>query len=148
MNIPWYKTCVIDINLTATERNSLTTIMKKLLIILASASALQGCGKDFSEKIEGVKWKDEYSRLGGSQAYTTFLEGEVRSCAKNEGTWRAGARYEISGDRLTIQSDRNKEKKVFTIHIEGNSDKTTLILTSKKGKKMIFPISINAECPI
>ena len=113
---------------------------------------LQGCSTDISDQIEGIKWNDNYSKLGRSQAYTSFINGKVMSCVKNDGQWYAIRRYEISGNKLAIlPDDKNKEKRFFDIKVKGSGDDRVLIMTRGTGDKkneMTFPISITKDCPI
>jgi len=126
--------------------------MKYILMFSLSILFIQGCSKDISDQIEGIKWSDNYSNLGYSQAYTSFNNGKVLSCVKNEGQWKASAGYEISGNRLTIlPNDKNKAKILFDIKVKGSGDDRVLIMvrvTGDKNNEMTFPVSITKDCPI
>ena len=126
--------------------------MKSILMLSLSILFIQGCSKDISDQIEGIKWNDNYSKLGYSQAYTSFNNGKVLSCVKNEGQWKASVSYEISGNRLAIlPNDKNKAKIIFDITVKGLGDDRVLIMTRVTGDKkneMTFPISITKDCPI
>jgi hypothetical protein len=126
--------------------------MKYILMFSLSILFLQGCSRDISDQIEGIKWSDNYSKLGNSQAYTSFINGKILSCVKNEGQWIASTRYEISRSRLTIlPNDKNKAKIHFDIKVKGSGDDRVLIMTRATGDKnteMAFPISITKDCPI
>jgi hypothetical protein len=125
--------------------------MKKSIIIVF-VSLLHGCGSDISEQIEGVKWADNFSKLGTSQAYTRFINGKIMSCVKDEGKWKAVTSYEIKGNKLTIPADdKSKEERVFEIKIKGSGEEKVLIMTKRSGEKsheMIFPVSTTTDCPI
>ena len=126
--------------------------MKYILILTLSVLFIMGCSRDTSDQIEGIKWSDKYSKLGSSPAYTSFVNGNIRSCVMNEGQWVAVARYEIEGRRLAIlPGDKNKEKRFFDITVKGKGDNRVLSMTSGTGEKkheMSFPISNSSDCPI
>jgi len=126
--------------------------MKYILMLSLSVMFIQGCNTDISDQIEGIKWSDNYSKLGSSQAYTSFVNGKVMSCIKNDGQWNASASYEISGSRLAIlPDDKKKAKLFFDIKVKGSGDDRVLIMARTTGDKkieMTFPVSITKDCPI
>ena len=126
--------------------------MKKNLILIALVTLLNGCGNETSGQIEGIKWADNFSKLGDSQAYTSFIDGKIMSCVKNKGTWIAVTTYKLNGNKLTIPADENaKDKKLFAIKIKGSGKEKVLIMTRTidgKSHEMKFPVSTNPDCPI
>ena len=113
---------------------------------------LQACGDVTSEQIEGISWTDNYSKLGGSQAYTGFSEGKVLSCSESEKQWLIIALYEIKGSTIIIKPmGKNKEKKSFTVSVKGTGDNRVLTMSSGEGEKqreMTFPVSTSNACPL
>jgi hypothetical protein len=121
-------------------------------LFILSSLLLQACSSDNSDKIEGIKWTDNYSKLGSSKAYTSFMDGKVKSCVPNEKQWRTVTRYELNGSKLSILPEgRDTRKKTFNMEVKGSGDERVLIMTSHTGKKTIemkFPISTSSDCPI
>ena len=126
--------------------------MKNSVLIVLFTLLLQACNSDIQDQIEDIKWTDNYSKLGGSQAYTGFTDGPGLSCAKRENKWLIIALYEIKGNTLTISPKaKNKEIKSFSISVKGSGDKRVLIMTSGAGenqREMTFPISTSKDCPL
>ena len=123
--------------------------MKYILMFSLSVLFIQGCSTAKGAGPDCIKWSDNYSKRGNSQAYTSFINGKILSCVKNEGQWKASTRYEISGSKLTIlPNDKNKAKIIFDITVKGRGDDRVLIMTRVTGDKkneMTFPISITKD---
>ena len=126
--------------------------MKNSVLIVIFILLLQACSTDIRDQVEGVIWTDNYSKLGGSQAYTSFIDGKVLSCSESEKKWLIIALYEINGNSLTISPKANsKEIKSFNISVKGNSDKKVLTMSSGAGenqREMTFPASTSNACPL
>ena len=125
--------------------------MKKIIPIAVFAVFIlfvQGCGNTIAEQVEGIKWIDNHSQLGETQAYTLFTGGEVRSCTKKTGNWQNIARYEINQDTLILYPDGNqKKKKSFSISFKGKGNEKILIL-GVDSKTIEFPVATSADCPL
>ena len=128
------------------------TTMKISIYLVLFSIFLQACSTEVSEQIEGIIWTDNYSKLGGVQAYTRFADGNVLSCVTNENQWNTVTRYELNGSSLAILTEAmDKGKKLFNISVKGSGDSRILILTRNTGQKKIemkFPVSTSKDCPI
>ena len=126
--------------------------MKNSVLIVIFILLLQACSTDIRDQVEGIIWTDNYSKLGGSQAYTSFIDGKVLSCSESEKKWLIIALYEINGNSLTISPKaKSKEMKSFNISVKGNSDKKVLTMSSGAGenqREMTFPASTSNACPL
>ena len=126
--------------------------MKISFYLVLLSIFLQACSTEVSEQIEGVIWTDNYSKLGGAQAYTRFVDGKVLSCVTNENQWDTVTRYELNGSSLAILTETmDKGKKIFNISVKGSGDSRALIMTRNTGQKKIemkFPVSTSKDCPI
>ena len=122
--------------------------MKKIIPVVVFALFSQGCGNTIAEQVEGIKWKDNHSKIGNVQAYTSFKDGEVRSCTNKTGKWATVAHYEINQNKLILQpGDEQKKKKSFTINFKGQGDEKILML-GIGDKTMDFPLANSADCPL
>ena len=126
--------------------------MKNSVFLVLFSIFIQACSTEVSDQIEGVKWTDNYSKLGNSPAYTSFKDGKVFSCVKKENQWQTITRYEISGNKLAILPEaKDTAKKLFEIDVTGSGENRVLTMTSGSGDKkhvMEFPISTSSDCPI
>lgn len=126
--------------------------MKRFVMFVLFTLLLPACGTEVSDQIEGIRWIDNYSKLGNSPAYTSFKDGKVFSCVKKENQWQTITRYEITGNKLAILPEaKDTAKKLFEIDVTGSGENRVLTMTSGNGDKqhvMEFPISTSSDCPI
>ena len=122
--------------------------MKKTIPVAVFALFIQGCGNTIAEQVEDIKWIDNYSKLGKTEAYTQFSGGEVRSCTKKTGEWQTIARYEINQATLILYPEGKQDKKIsYAISFNGKGKEKTLLL-GIDNKTMEFPVATSADCPL